>query len=85
MKTAVLSHPQVGGQSEDRQAKHREDGLQRNSYGKPVSHGTVDDRYLYNLETNHDKPGESRREHTDFAPCEDGCCGKEETSTYENP
>ena len=83
--TAILSHPQVGGQSEDRQTERRENGLQRNSYRKPVSHETVDDRYLHHLEPNHENPCESRQEHTHLAPCEDGCCGKEETSTYENP
>src|SRR5258708_36997968 len=78
----ILSHPQVGGQSENCQTERRGDDLLYSRYGKRVSRVTVDNCYLHGLKANHDQPGESRREHTHFASCKDRCCGKERTSTH---
>jgi len=56
--TAILSQPEVRGQSEARQTEHSHDDLLRHSGGKSIGIA-VDNRDLYDLETNHDQPGES--------------------------
>ena len=82
--TAILSHPQVGGQSEDRQTERRENGLQRDTIesqfpkrSRPLSPTTSNPIMKI--------PARADRSTPISRPVNAGCCGKEKTSTYENP
>ena len=76
VRAAILSHPQVGGQCEDRQAEHKVARV------KPIE--MVDQCEMHHLVAGHEETGRHRDEHRPFALDEYRGRGEQCAASHDN-